>query len=181
MHQGGLDGASLALENACLSKPVKPKARSLKPLGLSGYKIQPPKGQKAFEIETADDMFPLHMLLVAVAKRGGGKTTAVCNLLRMMHQEGSLDRVLAITSTYESNVPQFEGIPLGKEDVFHPEDPEAIQHIVDIIESERRDYDTYWERMRTWQAMRKAMKQVNTDRDIFNVQEQGRGVAQGHT
>jgi hypothetical protein len=109
------------------------------------------------------------MLLVAVAKRGGGKTTAVCNLLRMMHQEGSLDRVLAITSTYESNVPQFEGIPLGKEDVFHPEDPEAIQHIVDIIESERRDYDTYWERMRTWQAMRKAMKQVNTDRDIFNI------------
>lgn len=168
MSHGGLANDCLALENACLSKPVKPKKRQLKPLGLSGYKIQPPKGQKAFEIETADDMFPLHMLLVAVAKRGGGKTTAVCNLLRMMYEEGSLDRVLAITSTYESNVPQFEGLPLDKSDVFHPEDPEAIAHIVDIIESERRDYDTYWERMRTWEALRRAMKKVQTDTELFN-------------
>lgn len=138
-------------------------------MGLANYVIKPPKGQAAFEIQTSDDMFNLHMLLVAVAKRGGGKTTATCNLLRMMHQEGSLDRVLAITSTYESNVPQFEGLPLSREDVFHPEDPNAIDSIVQIIEEERRAYDTYWERMQTWQAMRKAMRKVSTDKDILNL------------
>lgn len=158
-----------ALGSHPLGKPPKQKPRKLKPLGLNAYKVQPPKGQKAFEIETSEDNFKLHMLCVAVAKRGGGKTTATCNLLRNLHKEGSLDRVLAITSTYESNVPQFEGLPLERDDVFHPEDPEAIDKIVGIIEEERVAYDTYWQQMETWQAMRKAMKKVHSDQDILKL------------
>ena len=41
----------------------------------------------AFAIETAPHLPKLHQACVVVAKRGGGKTTAVSNLLRMYKEK----------------------------------------------------------------------------------------------
>lgn len=93
----------------------------------------------------------------------------MCNLLRNLKQENSLDRVFCITppASYQSNIPQFEGIPLEAEDVFDPDDPDAVQHVLDAIEEEREDYDRYWEAMKTYQELTKAMRDVKTEEDIL--------------
>jgi phage terminase large subunit-like protein len=67
-----------------------------------GLGIQPPK-KSAFTIETAPDFFRMHMLALFFGKRGGGKSVAVANLIRLCKERGYLDRVILITPTFESN------------------------------------------------------------------------------
>lgn len=148
--------------------------RKIRPVKLKDLKVVPPggeKSQKAFEIETGPDQFKLHMLLVAVAKRGGGKTTAVCHLLRVLAKENCLDRVFLIApfSSYESDLPQFEGIPLDPADVFSPDDDECVDKVMDEIQKERRDYDRYWSQMSTYKDLQKALKKVRKDEDLYDV------------
>ena len=148
--------------------------RKIRPVKLKDLKVVPPGGekkQKAFDIETGPDQFKLHMLLVAVAKRGGGKTTAICHLLRVLTKENCLDRVFLIApfSSYESDLPQYEGIPLSPEDVFSPDDDACVDKVLDEIQKERRDYDRYWSQMSTYKDLQKAMRKVRKDEDLYDV------------
>lgn len=77
--------------------------------------------------------------------------------------------MLLISPTYQSNIPQYEGLPLDPSDVFTPDDPEAIEKIIDLVEKEREEYDSYWEKMDVWKQMRKAMKEIKWQEDIMKL------------
>lgn len=115
----------------------------------------------------------MHQLLLAVAKKGSGKSTAVCNLLSFLQKDKVLDRLFVITSTYESNKPLFEflKLPVEKEDVYNPDDPpkEIIEDIICKVKQECRDYDDYQRKLYLHKQMKKALKSVKNDRDIGNL------------
>jgi len=60
-----------------------------KPQALQSYEINEPN-QKALEIDTPEDQVRMHQLLLAVAKKDSGKSTAVCNLLSILMKTGYL-------------------------------------------------------------------------------------------
>lgn len=115
----------------------------------------------------------MHQLLLAVAKKGSGKSTAVCNLLAFLKKDKVLDRLFVITSTYESNKPLFDflGLPVDKEDVYNPDsDPKTIvRDIIDKVTQETTEYDEYKRKLYLHKQMKKALRSVQTDRDIGNL------------
>eukprot|EP00965_Chrysotila_dentata_P016665 553124-Pleurochrysis_carterae.AAC.2 len=79
--------------------------------------------KSAFTIETREEDIRLHTLLVCTARRGGGKTVSISNLVRTYKERQYYDRVLLITPTFYSNRTIWEDIAgiKEKEDVFEPE------------------------------------------------------------
>lgn len=139
---------------------------------LKQYQIQVPN-QKAFEVETPNDQIKMHQLLLAVAKKGSGKSTAVCNLLSFLRRDKVLDRLFVITSTYESNKPLFDfcKLPVDSEDVYNPDQnaKDIIDDIISKVKQECREYDDYRRKLYLHQQMKRALKQVKNDRDIGNL------------
>lgn len=120
------------------------------------YKIRVPKSS-AFTVKTDDDFIKLHAVILAVAKRGVGKTTAFSNLLRLMKENNALDRLILVSPTYHNNKEYFEGLPLDEEDIIEPtkETPELLMELLDI---EGELYDEYHERMKRWRELRRLIK-----------------------
>lgn len=129
--------------------------------------------QKAFEVETPDHQIKMHQLLLAVAKKGSGKSTAVCNLLSFLRKDKVLDRLFVITSTWESNKPLFEflKLPVEKDDVYNPDEnpQQVIDDIIQKVQDETREYDDYKRKRFLHDKMKKALKSVKHDRDIGNL------------
>jgi len=124
-------------------------------------------------VDTPENQIKMHQLLLAVAKKGCGKSTVVCNLLSFLHKDKCLDRLLVITSSWESNKPLFDflNLPIDKEDVYDA-DACAVDTIHDIISKatqETKEYDEYHHKMYLHKQMKQALKKVKTDRDIGNL------------
>jgi hypothetical protein len=128
--------------------------------------IKVPKGS-AFAIDTDKRYIKLHQLQVVVSARGGGKTVWITNQLRMMMEQGCLDKVILVTPTYESNKTAFEGLPVHDE-IIDPNDPEAVQKIKAIVEHERDLLDEYWDAMDRYKEL---MKQIKSRRPIEQIDE----------
>jgi len=128
--------------------------------------IRVPKGQ-AFAVDTDRRYIKLHQLQVVVSSRGGGKTVWITNQLRMMMEQGCLDKLILVTPTYESNKAAFEGLPVHHE-VINPDDPEAVQKIRDIVEHERDLLDEYLDGMIRWKEL---MNQIRSKRPIEEIDE----------
>jgi hypothetical protein len=128
------------------------------------YKIRvPPKG--AFTIQTEPDFINMHAVILAVAKRGVGKSTSFGNLLRIMKDNRALDRLILVSPTYHNNKHNFIGLPLDVDDVIEPEKntPELLMEILNI---EGQAYDNYWEKMKRWKLFHKA---VTSTQDIEQI------------
>ena len=123
----------------------------MKTTGIRGYDIKPPK-KSAFSIDTPVDMIRLHTLLLAVGKRGGGKSVAVSNLVENMVAQGVMDRVLLISPTYYSNKEICAPLNIKEDDIFEDPNKAAIQHVLDIVDAEREEYDTYVEDLKLYNA-----------------------------
>ena len=115
----------------------------------------------------------MHQLLLAVAKKGGGKSTAVCNLLAFLKKDKCMDRLIVITSSWESNKPLFDflGLPIDKEDVYDPDNcaADTIDDIISKVTQETKEYDEYHHKLYLHKQMKSALKRVKTDRDIGNL------------
>eukprot|EP00965_Chrysotila_dentata_P186366 6153361-Pleurochrysis_carterae.AAC.1 len=72
---------------------------------------------QAFSIETDPNDLRLHQLCILTAKRGGGKTVAVSNLIRHYKDRGYYDRVYLITPTYASNKQIWDIARIEEDDV----------------------------------------------------------------
>jgi hypothetical protein len=66
------------------------------------HALEVPK-KSAFTIETHADFIKLHTLCIASGKRGGGKSVAIANLVKVARDRGYFDRVIVVTPTYFSN------------------------------------------------------------------------------
>jgi hypothetical protein len=118
-----------------------------------GLGIQPPK-KGAFTIETEPDFFRMHMLALFSGKRGGGKSVAVANLIRLCKERGYLDRVILITPTFESNKEIWAicGVTKLGPDVMEPT-REVLAQVTAAIEAEADDWDRFQQEKREWQRV----------------------------
>lgn len=129
--------------------------------------IQVPKGS-AFKIQTEKSFVKLHQLLCVVGKRGSGKTVFIVNFLRMMKEQGCLDKLILITPTYESNKANFKGLPVDEDNIIDPNDITAVQQIRDIVDAERDLLDEYYAKMERYNEL---MKQIKSRRPIEEIDE----------
>ena len=129
--------------------------------------IKVPQGS-AFKIQTDKSFVKLHQLLCVVGKRGSGKTVFIVNFLRMMKEQGCLDKLILITPTYESNKANFKDLPVDEENIINPDDPTAVQQIRNIVDSERDLLDEYYEKIDRWNEL---MKQIKSRRPIDELDE----------
>ena len=109
-------------------------------------------------IETSDNMFSHHGIILALGKRQSGKSVWITNYLRMLKDEGKADRILVVSPTIESNKALLDSLGVEAEDIFDPDDPEATNKIKQTIESERDEYETYLERKKKWKELQKLLK-----------------------
>jgi Mrp family chromosome partitioning ATPase len=125
------------------------------------YKIRvPPKG--AFTIQTEDDFIQMHSVILAVAKRGVGKSTMFGNLLRLMKDNNALHRLILVSGTFHNNKANFIELPLDIEnDVIEPE-KDTPELLMEILAEEGREYDSYHERIKMWNLLQKLMKLVKS-------------------
>ena len=121
------------------------------------YKIRVPK-KGAFTIETADDFISMRSVILAVAKRGVGKTCAFSNLLRLMKDNNALDILLLVSPTYHNNKQYFEGLGLDEEtDVLEPEKG-TPGILIEILDEEARLYEEYHEKVKMYKLLKKLLK-----------------------
>jgi tRNA A37 threonylcarbamoyladenosine biosynthesis protein TsaE len=80
-------------------------------------------GTNAFCIETDADQIKLATIVLAVAKKGYGKSYFLSNLLKWL----KFDRIIVISPTFESKESQFKHLSINTEDVFDPDDPDVIK------------------------------------------------------
>lgn len=135
---------------------------------IKGYPIRVPKGS-AFQINTPDDQIKMHTLLIAIGKRGSGKTVAITSLLHNLKKDKALDRLFVITPTWESNKGAFEGLPVDEEDVFHEPTDEAIEEVVKRVMQEKKDLEDYKEKVKLKRRMEAALRQMKSDDDVDSV------------
>jgi hypothetical protein len=135
---------------------------------LPRYKITLPKGS-AFQIETPEDQIKMHSMLIAIGKRGSGKTVAITSLLHNLKKDRAMDRLFVITPTWESNKRAFEGLPIAEEDVFHEPEDAAVLEVIKRVEQEKKDLEEYKEKVKLKRRMEKAMKEMKSDADIDTV------------
>ena len=97
----------------------------------------------AFAVKTADHLPKLHQCSILNGKRGSGKSVGATNLLRMYKESGTMDRILVVSPTFESNYRLMEDLDINPNDVFDPDDAEVIEKIIKIVESERDEFTKY--------------------------------------
>lgn len=118
----------------------------------AGLGIKPPK-KSAFTIETAPDFFKLHCLAIFSAKRGGGKTVACANLIRMCKENGYFDKVWVITPTYESNKEIWAICNTKESDILQPT-ADVLTNVKAMIEAEADEWDRFLQELKEWNKMR---------------------------
>jgi len=129
--------------------------------------IEVPK-TKAFTIETNDDFIAMHAVILAVAKRGVGKSVAFSNMLRMMKQNNALDRLLLVSPTYHNNTHLFENLPFDPEnDLIEPE-KHTPELLIDILDDMGKEYDDYFVKLEQWKELQ---KQIRSKRNIDDIDD----------
>jgi len=126
--------------------------------------IQVPKGN-AFTIKTKDDFIQLNAVILAISKRGTGKTVALSNILRMMKENQALDRLILVSGTYHNNKHYFENLPLDEEDILEPM-KETPLVLIEMLDQMGQEYDEYFEKLKRWKELQKQIKSERKLEDI---------------
>jgi len=109
-------------------------------------------------IETSDNMFTHHGIVLVTGRRGSGKSIWTTNYLRLLKEENKADRILVISPTIESNKALLDSLDVQPEDVIDPDDPDATVKLKQEIEDERDEYESYLERKKKWKELQKLLK-----------------------
>ena len=108
-------------------------------------------GSNAFAIETGADHIKLATIVLAVAKKGYGKSYFLSNLIKWL----KFDRIIVISPTFESNLSQFKHLNIQNDDVMDPDDLDVIQKTTNIVNQERDDLVEYRRKMQIFKELKK--------------------------
>ena len=111
-------------------------------------------GTAPFAIETTKEHIKLHCVLLAVAKRGSGKSYFISNLLKWL----DFDRIIIVSPTFESNAAQFKHLGVHSEDVLDPDDPNTPQRLIDIVEDEAYELKDYRQKLKIFSEVKALYK-----------------------
>jgi len=109
--------------------------------------ILPKKG--AFTIDTEPDFPKMHTLCIASGKRGGGKSVAIANYVKKCKDKHYIDYCILITPTYNSNSQIWDIADIKEEHVLEP-DMQSIKKVIQIIDSEHDEWDSFVVRKKEW-------------------------------
>lgn len=113
--------------------------------------------KKAFLERQSATLPRLHTLCVAAARRGGGKTTLVTNMLRGYKKEGMCDRCFIVSPTAGSNAEFYEGLVNDDADLFHEPTNASVLEIIAHIEKEAEDHKEWEETLKLYKKWIKAV------------------------
>tara|TARA_R110002072_G_scaffold2939_1_gene22537 strand:+ start:7068 stop:7961 length:894 start_codon:yes stop_codon:yes gene_type:complete len=125
--------------------------------------VKPPE-KKAFTIETDDDFIKLHTLTIASGKRGGGKSVAVANLIRMAKERDYFDKVFLITPTYGSNREIWNLAGIQSDDVFEPH-RHVLRDIRKFIQDDKDEWDEFLSKKEKYKGYQKVVNSRNVNLD----------------
>ena len=123
-----------------------------KKLGLS----LPPNCR--YPIDTPDDFFTHHTIMLCIGKRGSGKTSLIFNYLRMLREANKADRIFCISPTIESNESLIRSLGIEPEDCFDPEDKNVMPKLLAELDAERDDYSAYLHKMKRYKEIQRVVK-----------------------
>ena len=126
---------------------------------IKNMDVKPP-AKKAFTIKTDDDFIKLHTLTIASGKRGGGKSVAVANLIRMAKERDYFDKVYLITPTYGSNKEIWNICYIDEEDVYEPTKG-VLKDIRKLIQEEKDEYDDFKSKKEKYEEYKKLVNSKN--------------------
>ena len=131
--------------------------------------------KSAFQIETDQNFIKMHTLMIINGKRGGGKTVALCNLLRESKSKHYLDRVFVITPTYNSNKTIWDIADIPAEDAYEPS-VSIIKDILELCDAEKAEYDDFINQKKLYKQFRKdsnkPVSKINED-NLINYYQYG--------
>ena len=110
-----------------------------KPTGLKLRNL----GNAAFSVETPPEHIKLHGIVLAVAKKQSGKSFLLTNILSQLQKAGSMDRIIVVSDTLDSNKKMMSDLNIRASDVYSPSDPDVVTKITDTINAERDDLLRY--------------------------------------
>jgi len=126
---------------------------------IKNMDVKPP-AKKAFTIDTDDDFIKLHTLTIASGKRGGGKSVAVANLVRMAKERDYYDKVYLITPTYGSNREIWNICGIDEEDVYEPTKG-VLKDIRKLIQEEKDEWDDFKSKKEKYKEYQKLVNSKN--------------------
>jgi hypothetical protein len=112
------------------------------------------------------------MLALFSGKRGGGKSVAVANLIRLCKERGYLDRVILITPTFASNQEIWAicGVTKLGPDVMEPSRGVLAQVAEAEAEAEADDWDRFLQEKKEWQRVQ---KDLTSGKDLSKLWTEG--------
>jgi hypothetical protein len=122
-----------------------------------------PDTKGAFAIPTPPEYPKLHTLCLAVAKRGAGKSTAVCSLIRDFKRAQLLDRVFVLSPTCGSNKALYATTEVAEDDAYDNPNEKAIASVLKKVDEEREEWEEYLRKKEKWDALRRLISDPNVD------------------
>ena len=120
-----------------------------------------PKGS-AFAFETDDYMFRSHQSCLVIGPRGAGKGVITTEIIERM----KYDRIFFISPSVQSNKALMDRLHLDPDDIYDPEDLDAIDSIKQKIDEERDAWEKYLEDSKRY---KKFMRQLESESPVFGI------------
>jgi hypothetical protein len=114
-------------------------------------------GNDAFSLETPPEHIKLHGIVLAVAKKQSGKSFLLTNILSQLQKAGSIQRIIVVSDTFDSNKKMLEDLNIRPGDVYSPSDPDAVTKIINTINAERDDLQRYRDEMKRYKELDKRL------------------------
>jgi hypothetical protein len=125
----------------------------MKTKACSGLGITPP-AKGAFTIETDPDFFKLHCLALFSGKRGGGKSVACANIVKIARDRKYFDRVWLITPTYASNKEIWNLAGITQADVLEPS-VKVLDSVIAAVEQDADEWEQFLEDKREFERLQR--------------------------
>jgi hypothetical protein len=106
-------------------------------------------------IDTPDNMFEHHNLMLVLGKRQSGKSVFITNYLRMLKDANKADRILVVSPTILSNKALLNSLDIEDDDCLDPDDPMCIPKVREIIDEERDTYVTELDKIARFKELKK--------------------------
>jgi len=118
--------------------------------------IRPP-AKSAFSIESDPYFIKLHTLTLVSGKRGGGKSVATANLIRIAKEKNYIQRCWLITPTYASNKEIWSIANIDEDDVMEP-DMNCIKTLIKNVENEREEWELFLKQKSIYEKFHREIK-----------------------
>jgi len=111
--------------------------------------------------QTKPNSFKEPGIKILVGTRGTGKSYTASKIMLQAQKDKTFDVTYFITPTFESNAGHWKQFNINRENVLYP-NREAIQNVIDSIEQDRDDFESYLVEMEIYNRFKRDSKNKKT-------------------